>query len=140
MDCVPLCAGGLDSNRLPDVASARTIGPVPSGPLHSPGASLPAAGLLGRVLVLALILAAELLVVTVWVDGDDLARRPTLIRFAGVAGSWILRGVVGFAALFATFAYLSRKSTIDRLSQELAGNRVAWSFLAGHASALGVLR
>jgi len=95
-------------------------------------------GLLSRIFVLAVILAAELLVITVWVDGDELSHRLTAIRFAGIWGSWILRGIVGFAALFATFAYLRNKTEIQRLSDEAAGTPVAWSFLAIHGAALGV--
>ena len=123
---------------LSDFLSARLAGLVSRKPAVPLASSLPAFGLLWRLLVLGLILAAELLAITVWVDGADLANRTTLIRFAGIWGSWILRGIVGFAALFATFAYLRSKPTVERLSNDLAGTSIGWRFLALHVSALGI--
>jgi exosortase E/protease (VPEID-CTERM system) len=121
-----------------NLSPAPPAGIVPGEDPLSFAPSPPRFGLLVRLLVLALVLATELLAITVWVNGDALSHRPTLIRFAGIWGTWILRGTVGFAVIFATFAYLKNKPAIERLSDQFAGAPVGWGFLAAHAALLGI--
>jgi exosortase E/protease (VPEID-CTERM system) len=121
-----------------NLSPAPPAGIVPGEDPLSFAPSSPRFGLLVRLLVLALVLATELLAITVWVNGDALSHRPTLIRFAGIWGTWILRGTVGFAVIFATFAYLKNKPAIERLSDQFAGAPVGWGFLAAHAALLGI--
>ncbi|MGH9645848.1 MAG: hypothetical protein ACRD4E_03435, partial [Bryobacteraceae bacterium] len=71
-------------------------------------------------LALAIIFAGELLVASVAVDGDELANRGSLLRFLAAWGPWILRGIVGFAALFVTFGCLKNRVTFDEISDRLA--------------------
>ncbi len=97
-----------------DLSIARPAGLAPGKPTQSLAAGLPAFALLSRFLVLAVFLAVELVAITVWVDGDELSHRPTLIRFVGIWGSWILRGIVGFAAIFVTFGYLKNKALVQK--------------------------
>jgi len=51
-------------------------------------------------------------------------------------GAWILRCITGFAAIFATFAYLKCKTALERISSEIAQTSIHWSLLVAHASAM----
>jgi len=91
-----------------------------------------------RLLTLAVVFAAELLVISVVADGAELANRGSLLGVLAAAGPWILRCIVGFAALFVTFGYLRSKSTFDEISERLVGIPIDRSLLAGHFSSIGI--
>jgi exosortase E/protease (VPEID-CTERM system) len=93
-------------------------------------------GVLFRLLVLAVVFAAELLVISVAADGAELANRGSLLRFLAAWGPWILRCIVGFAALFVTFGYLKSKATFDEISQRLAAIPIGRGLLAAHCAAI----
>jgi exosortase E/protease (VPEID-CTERM system) len=93
-------------------------------------------GLVPRLLALAVVFAGELLVVSVMADGAELANRGTLLRFLAAWGPWILRCIVGFAALFVTFGYLKSKTTFDGISQRLAAVPIGRGLLAAHFAAM----
>lgn len=93
-------------------------------------------GVVFRLLILALVFAAELLVISVVADGAELANRGSLLRFLAAWGPWILRCIVGFAALFVTFGYLKSRSTFDEISQGLSGIPVSRSLIASHFFAI----
>jgi exosortase E/protease (VPEID-CTERM system) len=83
--------------------------------------------LLRRFSFLALLFALELVAITLWLDNVTLAGRHGLVGVVGQWGSWILRGIVGFAALFFTFAWLKREPSF-----ELPLPPVRWRLLALH--------
>jgi exosortase E/protease (VPEID-CTERM system) len=89
-----------------------------------------------RLLALAIVFAAELLVISVAADGAELANRGSLLRFLAAWGPWILRCIVGFAALFVTFGYLKSKATFDEISERLAAIPIARGYLAAHVAAM----
>jgi exosortase E/protease (VPEID-CTERM system) len=89
-------------------------------------------GLLSRLLALAIIFAAELLVISVAADGAELTDRGSLLRFLAAWGAWILKFIVGFAALFVTFGYLKRKATFDEISERLAAIPIRKGLFAAH--------
>jgi len=89
-----------------------------------------------RLLTLAIIFAVELLVISVAADGAELAHRGSLLRFLAAWGPWILRGIVGFAALFVTFGYLKSKPTFDAISERLATVPIGRGLLAAHVAAM----
>lgn len=93
-------------------------------------------GIFIRLLALAVLFAGELLVISVVADGAALANRGGLLRFLAAWGPWILRGIVGFAALFVTFGYLKSKATFDEISGQLAGYPVGKGLLAAHLGAI----
>lgn len=88
--------------------------------------------MLRRFSFLALLFALELVAITLWLDNATLAGRHGLVGFVGQWGSWILRGIVGFAALFFTFAWLRREQSF-----EFSLPSVSWSFLAVHLALVG---
>ena len=85
-----------------------------------------------RLLALAIIFAGELLVISVGADGAELANRGNLLRFLAAWGPWILRFIVGFAALFVTFGYLKSRATFDEISEQLAAIPIRKSLFAAH--------
>ncbi len=57
--------------------------------------------------------------------------------FAGRWGAWAVHGVVGFAAIFVTFAFLKSRDALDRISGEVKTMPVARNLLAAHVFAMG---
>ena len=76
-------------------------------------------GLLPRLLVLAILFAAELLIISVWLDNAALTSRGGLIGLVGQWGAWTVRGIVGFAAIFLTFAYLKSNAALVHISNQV---------------------
>lgn len=89
-----------------------------------------------RLLALATLFAGELLVISVAADGAELANRGNLLRFLAAWGPWILRCIVGFAALFVTFGYLKSKVTFDEISERLAAIPIARGYFAAHVASM----
>ncbi len=83
---------------------------------------------MNRAAALAAILLLELLAITNWLDGAELAGRPGLPGLMGSAGAWVLRLIVGFAAAFAAFA----GSTGSWKSAQSRMGTVGWTWLAAH--------
>jgi len=117
---------------LPDLTLGPTVDLRTPGKISGLPADLHRFGILFRLLVLAVLFAAELLAISVVADGAELANRGGLLRFLAAWGPWIVRCIVGFAALFMTFGYLKSKTTFDRISEELASSPVNKGFLAAH--------
>ncbi len=109
-------------------ASLIHNGPLPSG--RSP------ASLLQRAFSLAVLFALELAALSIWLDDAAFAGRGGLAGFVQNWGAWILRIVVGFAALFATFIWLKKRPALDEISRNLADTPIGWGWLAGHACAM----
>ncbi len=88
-----------------------------------------------RILALGFLFSSELIFVSVWLDSESLspAGLSGIIRYTG---SWILRCIVGFAAIFATFAYLKNKAELGKISAQFAQSPIRWRLLAAHGSAI----
>lgn len=93
-------------------------------------------GLFARFLVLTILFGAELLIFSVWLDNAALASRGGIMGFAGRWGAWTVHGIVGFAAIFVTFAFLKSKDALDRISSQVKPMPVAGSLLAAHIFAM----
>ena len=121
---------------LPDLILGRAFAPgVPEKASRLP-AGFQRFGILFRLLTLAVLFAGELLVISVGADGDALANRGGLLRVLAAWGPWILKCIVGFAALFVTFGYLKSKSIFDTISQRLTAVPIARGLLAAHFGAI----
>jgi hypothetical protein len=80
-----------------------------------------------------------LVAITVWLDGSALVGRGGLLSVIGYSGSWVLKGLVAFAALFVTFLVLLHKNTLRDLSSQLSSVRfVNPACFAGHLGSLAV--
>jgi exosortase E/protease (VPEID-CTERM system) len=90
-------------------------------------------GLVRRLVLLSALFSFELLAVTIWLDSAALIGRQGLAGFIGAWGAWILRGLVGFAALFLTFSWLSYKEALLDVARDAAESPVSWRFLVAHA-------
>ena len=108
------------------------------GPPPFPRTRLNCPSLFQRILVLAVLFAGELIILSIWLDGDALVQRAALIGIMHDWGAWILRCIIGFAAIFVTFAYFKSKTALDAISAQLAQTPVRWSFLLLHCFAMGL--
>lgn len=93
-------------------------------------------GLFPRLIALTILFAIELLLISVWLDDAALISQGGLLGFAGQWGAWIVRGIVGFAAIFFTFAYLKNKSALTEISSQVKQIPVNRRLLAGHLLAM----
>jgi len=92
-------------------------------------------GLVQRMMAVVFLFTAELIVISVWLDSESL----TPAGLSGVVrnwGPWILRCIVGFAAIFVTFAYLKNKAELAEISANFAQTPIRWRLLAAHACAM----
>ena len=62
-----------------------------------------------RLVFLSILFTLELVSITIWLDGATLLNHGGWIALLGSSGTWLLRGVVAFAALFATLAVLQMR-------------------------------
>ncbi len=95
-------------------------------------------GLFPRLLALTVLFVVELLTVTVWLDDAVLIARGGFLSVIGHSGAWIVRGIVGYAAIFFTFAYLKSKTALTAISNDVKPLPVNPRLLAGHAVAMAV--
>jgi len=83
-------------------------------------------------------MAIELVAITLWLDDSALIGSGGLVGFVGLWGAWILRGLVGFAAVFVTFAWLKHKDALEPVSGEIGDSPFGWTLLAGHFGLIAV--
>jgi exosortase E/protease (VPEID-CTERM system) len=95
-------------------------------------------GLFPRLLALTILFALELLLISVWLDDATLISQGGFLGFAGQWGAWTVRGIVGFAAIFFTFAYLKSKAALDEISNQVKPVPLNPRLLASHAAAMAV--
>jgi exosortase/archaeosortase family protein len=95
--------------------------------------------LVQRILILAVLFASELIVLSVWLDGDSLVLRSGLIRIMHDWGPWILRLMVGFATIFITFAWVKYKAVVETISSQVAQTPVQWALHVAHCFVMIVL-
>ena len=107
---------------------------VPGAPFATP----PILGLLPRIVLLALVLGVELLLLSVWLDNASLVSRGGILAVLGRSAPWAVRGMVGFAAIFFTFAYLWKGAALQEISRGVQGAPLGRGLAAAHAAAMGV--
>jgi exosortase E/protease (VPEID-CTERM system) len=94
--------------------------------------------LLWRLGSLVLVYILEILIISVWLDGDSLRGPAELIRLLHDWGAWILRAVVGFSALFVTLAFLRHARLLKWISAGVSSYRFRYTFFASHFVALAI--
>ncbi|HSR05888.1 MAG TPA: exosortase E/protease, VPEID-CTERM system [Bryobacteraceae bacterium] len=95
-------------------------------------------GLFPRLLALTILFAIELLLISVWLDDAALISRGGFLGFAGQWGAWTVRGIVGYAAIFFTFAYLKSRAALNQISNLVKSFPVNPRLLAAHAVAMAI--
>lgn len=113
-----------------------------SGAIGSLGTSaglLPYRSALTRLASLAALFVAELLLISTRFDGATLGQRAGLLGAIRLTGPWILRGIVGFCAVYASLAILQKKTALAAVVREVARSSVAWGWLAAHLAALATV-
>jgi exosortase E/protease (VPEID-CTERM system) len=89
-----------------------------------------------RLACLVILFALELLAISTWLDAGSLSRGTPVTAFMHSWGAWILRFLVAFAALFATFGYLKAKTALHGIAGRPPTAPVSWRFLAVHLGAM----
>jgi len=95
-------------------------------------------GLLPRLLALALLFAAEVILLSAWLDNGTLIARGGVLAAAGHWAAWTVRGAVGFAAIFSTFAFLNSRTALAEISGGLEQVPLNRTLLAAHVLAMAV--
>lgn len=96
-------------------------------------------GRIPRFWLLAILFTAEALLFSIWLDNASLASQDGFLpRFLGQWDAWVVRGVVGIAGVFFTFAYLKNRAALSGISAEAGRSPVRWGLLAAHAAAMAV--
>jgi len=95
-------------------------------------------GLLPRLIALGFLFVAELLVLSVWLDNSVLIARGGILAFVGEWAASTVRAIVGFTAIFVTFAYLKHKSVIASLSIQVEQAPVNVALLVTHLLAMAL--
>src|SRR5262249_39122037 len=83
-----------------------------------------------------LLFGAELTLISAFVDGANFVEKTGWIGRVFGEGAWLLRFIIGFAALFVTFAYLKSKVALESISKHITQLPVRNGLLAAHFFAL----
>jgi exosortase E/protease (VPEID-CTERM system) len=105
---------------------------LPQNHSQTPSARHTSFGLLPRLLALTLLFAAELVLLSTWLDNSTLVAQGGILALVGESGAWAVRGAVGFAALLVTFAWLTRRSALVSISTNAVQTPIRLGFLAAH--------
>ena len=121
-----------------DLSSIHSVELFAHGAEPSSSSGAPDQGRLARrFLFLTLLFAAELLAISVWLDGAALVHAHGLTTLIRNRGAWTLRGTVGSAIIFFGFAFLGKRAELRQLSA-LVRVQVAWPWLGLHMAALAM--
>lgn len=85
-----------------------------------------------------MLFAAELLVLSLWLDGDRLSQSNPVLAAMRSWGPSLLRYSVGFCAVFAGFATLGFRQEIASYSRSQNISSPAWSWFAAHAASIAL--
>ncbi|MBL8212198.1 MAG: exosortase E/protease, VPEID-CTERM system [Bryobacterales bacterium] len=88
-----------------------------------------------RLVLLGLLAGVELLLGSVWLDGEVLLGKSGMASWIGWLGPWVLRAALGFMGVFVAFAHLRYRGALERLAM---GRGVDRGLLAAHVVVLAV--
>lgn len=86
-----------------------------------------------RLALLGSLAGLELLLASVWLDGEALLGKSALASWIGRMAPWLLRAVLGFLGVFVAFAHLKYRAALERV---VIGRDVDRGLLAAHAVVL----
>jgi exosortase E/protease (VPEID-CTERM system) len=118
---------------VPNFSSSESLEALVSRGGRAPGSVIG----LPRLVVLAILFGVEALCFSVWLDNAALAGRAGFLPyFLAHWAAWTVRGVVGSAAIFLTFAYLKRKAVLIEISAEARRAPVRGGLVAAHVASM----
>ena len=92
-----------------------------------------------RTLVVAFVLALEALLASTFLDGATLLHKNGFLTgLVREHGAWVVKGCIGFAVLFATFAYLRYKGALAMVSDRFAQEPLRPALFAAHFVAIAL--
>jgi exosortase E/protease (VPEID-CTERM system) len=123
-----------DRVTIPALATASSAASVLNGTGSSDGRTdYPPRNIVFRVAVLAAVLGSEAILASLFLDGATLAHKDgVLTGFLRDHGAWVVRGLIGFATLFATSVLLVSKAPLAALSDQFALTRIRPALFALH--------
>ncbi len=95
-------------------------------------------GVLPRLLALIVLFAAESLVLSVWLDNSALIARGGVIGSIGQWAAWTVRAIVGFTAIFVTFAHIGKNAALSTISRQAEQAPIRVALLIAHLLAMAV--
>ena len=95
-------------------------------------------GLLPRLLAVIILFAVESVVLSIWLDNIALIARGGIIGFVGQWAAWTVRGLVGFTAIFVTFACVRKSAGLAAISSRAGQAPLRLALLAAHLLAMAV--
>ena len=95
-------------------------------------------GLLPRLVALAILFTGESLVLSVWLDNVALIARGGIIGFIGQWAAWTVRAIVGFTAIFVTFAHIGKGAALSTISRQAEQAPLRLALLVAHLLAMAV--
>lgn len=99
----------------------------------------PEFGLPVRLGSLAALFAAELVVLSTWIDTSVLQGKPGLPGLIEYAGKSAIQAIIAFVALFLTFGYLRSKGELREVSLDLSEAPIHWTLFGAHLAAMAAL-
>lgn len=91
-----------------------------------------------RLVSLLLLFTLELCAISIWLDNDVVAGRGSIGGFVSLWGAWILKGAVGFLALYSAFSLVKNQATVTASFPFDSTLRFGRLFLVLHPFAMAV--
>ena len=116
------------------MATASSATPVLNGTGSSDDRTdYPLRNIVYRVALLAVVLGTEAILASLYLDGASLAHKTgVLTSFVRDYGAWVVRGLIGFAALFTAGVLLVDRPRLAELGAGLAATRIRYRLFALH--------
>ncbi len=90
-----------------------------------------------RLAALAALFIAELVAISMWLDGASITAQTGALAGVRILGPWVLRGVVGFTAAFLAFAVMGYREALAGVVEKVA-IPFRWRLLVTHTGSLVV--
>jgi exosortase E/protease (VPEID-CTERM system) len=89
-----------------------------------------------RLIALAILFTAEIIILSVLFDTKDLLGTTVLTRFLSDQFPIILQGALAAATLYTILAFVMARNLFSQISTEYRHSPISWQLLAGHVGAL----
>ena len=109
-----------------------------SGPIASQRSGYRNPSLTARLAILGVLIASEILAISIWLDAELLRGRGVLANAVHDWGAWSVRLGVAIVLGSLIFAESRAKNNFQRISGECGAYGIGWRLVAAHAGALAV--
>ena len=106
-------------------------------PFQQPLRSGNASGLVARIAAIVVVLGAEMLLLSIWLDNDALIARGGTAAFVGNWAAWVVRCAVASIILFAAFVWLKHRAELAALDASTRRFPPSLLFALAHICLMG---